>query len=480
MSQQDPTPSNSPAGEAADPTTALSAADPAAPATPALVRAFGPFTGAMLIVANMIGVGVFTTAGYMIGELRSAPAVLLAWLVGGVAAFCGAVTYAELGAALPRNGGEYQLLSRIYHPAAGVVAGLISLVVGFAAPLALYANLFGKYVAEFVPCLPAQAAGLCLLAGCATLHALHVGRAGRFHNALTVGKIALILLFVGAGCLKGDRSRLAGMDAVPVLQVAWSGPFAVQLIYVSFSYSGWNASAYLAGEFRDARRAVPLAALAGTCLVTLLYLALNATFLAAADALALAGQQDVARIAAAGLMGETGSKVVALIIAFGLVSTVSAATLAGSRVAEAFGRDMPRLGFLALRRADGGPVAAICMQTALAAALLLTASFETLLGYIGVTLSLTAVATVLGVFVLRLREPSLGRPYRTWGFPVTPLLFVMLEGWMIAHSIWQRPKAAAYGGLTIALGLVLFLVVRGDMRPGAGLSAHQVSRPGAN
>ena len=236
----------------------------------------------------------------------------------------------------------------------------------------------------------------------------------------------------------------------------WQSAFAVQLVYVSFSYSGWNAAAYLLGEFHNPQRDVPRVVLWGTGVVTLLYVALNAAFLVAAPSDQLAGREDVARVAATHLLGPNGGKFVALLIALGLVSTASANLLTGPRVYEAMGRRHPRLAWLSLRRAGGGPFMAIVLQSVLALVMLVSASFETLMSYIGVTLSLSAATTVLGLIVLRHREPNLLRPYRVWGYPFTPLVFLVLEGWMIGHALWKLPVAAAWTLGTLIGGMVLY------------------------
>ncbi|MGQ0636609.1 MAG: APC family permease [Planctomycetaceae bacterium] len=417
----------------------------------------GALSGTLLIVANMIGVGVFTTTGLMAKELPSPGAILAAWLAGGVAALCGALSYAELGAALPRNGGEYRLLSHIYHPAVGFIAAFISQIVGFAAPLALFAMVFGQYLEALVPRIPAAPAGLALIALLALLHSVHVGAGHRFHDASTLGKVALILLFIFAGIARGDASRLASASQQATAALIVSPAFAVQLVYVSFSYSGWNAAAYLAAEFRRPGRDLPISLIAGTLLVVFLYLGLNAAFLVAAPLAELAGKEEVGLIAAVHLFGDSGGKWVSLLIVVGLVSTVSANLIAGPRVLEALGHDWPVFRRLSIRRGRGGPIVAIGVQAALAAAMLVSSRFDTLLTYIGVTLSLCAAATVLGVFVLRAREPHLPRPYRTWGYPATPALFLVLEGWMVVFIVRDRPLAAIASAATVVLGLALYL-----------------------
>jgi len=423
------------------------------------LHAIGVMTGTSLIVANMIGVGVFTTTGYIVAAIPSPGAVLVAWLLGGVAAFCGALSYAELGAALPRNGGEYQLLSRIFHPALGFVAGWVSLIVGFAAPLALFAMAFGDYLNALVPAIPPLLSGLALIGVLAALHGAHVGTGSRLHNAFTIGKVALIVAFIVAGLAWGDLSRLTTAD-LPLGQALRSPMLAVELVYVSFAYSGWNTAAYLAGEFRRPARDIPLAILAGTALVVVLYLGLNVVFLASAPLAELAGQQKVGHIAAVSLFGPRAGQFMSWMIVIGLVSTASANTMAGPRVYEAMGRDYPILKFLTVRRAGGGPVIAIFVQTILAGAMMLTSSFERLLEYVGVTLSLVAALTVLGVIVLRRREPDLPRPYRTWGYPITPLMFLALEGWMVFYIVREKPLTAAVSVATLATGLVLYWALR--------------------
>jgi APA family basic amino acid/polyamine antiporter len=425
----------------------------------------GITTGALLIVANMIGVGVFTTTGYMVGAIKSPVAVLIAWLLGGVAAFCGALTYAELGSALPRNGGEYQFLSRIYHPAVGFVSGWASLFVGFAAPLALFSMVFGTYLNALVPEIPSLPAGLVLIAVLAVLHTLHVGRGSQLHNLLTLAKAGLIAIFILAGVMYGDPSRLTTVSEQTVGQALRSPMFAVELVYVSFAYSGWNTAAYMAGEFRRPARDIPRAVLAGTAVVALLYLGLNVVFLASAPLSELADKKEVAHIAAIGLFGKRGGNLMALLIMVGLVSTASSNIMAGPRVYEAMGRDYPALKVLSIRRAGGGPIVAIALQTGLAAVMMVTSSFDALMKYVGLTLALFAAATVLGVIVLRRFEPDLPRPYRTWGYPATPLLFLALEIWMIVFTVRDTPLTAAVAAGTVLGGLILYAIMRPRQSP---------------
>ena len=424
------------------------------------LRRLGAITATLLVVANMIGTGVFTTTGFLIRDLQSAPAVLLGWLVGGLLALCGALCYAELVAALPRNGGEYQLLGRIYHPAAGFVAGWISLVVGFSAPIAAAAIAFGRYLAALLPGVPPMVAALVLIAALSTLHALHVVAGGRVQNVFTALKLLLILVFAVGGLIVGDAGQALAAGARPLGETALSPEFAIGLIFIAFAYSGWNGAAYLASEVRRPGRTLPLALIVGTLIVAALYLALNWAFLASAPASELAGKVEVGHVAATRLFGEGAGSLVSGLVALALVSSVSAMIMAGPRVYHAMGEDHPRLGWLNNRTRHGGPAAAVVLQAVIAAIMVVSMTFETLLTYIGFTLSISAGLTALGVIKLKLAEPDLERPYRTPGYPLTPLLFAALCAWMAGHALIQAPVVGLTGLITIAVGLLLYWLVK--------------------
>ncbi len=415
------------------------------------MRRIGTPAATMVVVASMVGTGVFTTTGLLLADLGSPLAVLAAWAVGGVLALCGALSYAELAAALPRNGGEYQLLGRIFHPAAGFAAGVVSLVVGFSAPLAASALAFGQYLSAAVPGVPPTTAAVGVIVAAAALHGVHVRLGARAHAVATALEVALILALVLAGATRADPAFLVaqGPPAPP------APVFAAALVYVAFAYSGWNGAVYLAGEIRSPSRGLPLALLGGTALVVVLYLALNVVFLAAAPGAELAGVVDVGRVVAARLLGAGAGRLVSALVALCLASSVSAMLLAGPRVYEVMGLDYPALAILSRRTRHGAPAVAVAVQAALAAAMIATASFGALLAYIGFTLSLVAGVCVAGVIVLRRREPDLARPYRTWGYPVTPLLFVALSAWMVAHAILEKPAASWAGVATVLAALAL-------------------------
>jgi APA family basic amino acid/polyamine antiporter len=286
-------------------------------------------------------------------------------------------------------------------------------------------------------------------------------------NLLTVGKAALIVGFVVAGVARGSFALLSAPPPKPLLAVVASPGFAVGLMLVSFAYTGWNAAAYVAGEVEQPTRVLPRALLLGTGTVMILYLALNLVFLVAAPLGELSGQVAVGHVAAERLLGSFGGKLVSAIIAVGLVSTIGAITVTGPRVYEAVGHDFPRLGWLAGRRAEGGPMLAIGLQTGLALAMMASAGFEALLTYVGFSIAIFSAVSVACVFLLR-RRRDIELPFRAPGYPFTPLLYIALMAWMVVDGIRERPVIAAAGALTVLCGLGVYIGTRRGALLGAG------------
>ncbi len=416
-----------------------------------------------VVIANMVGTGVFTSLGFQLLEIHSGFALLALWAVGGIAALCGAMTYAELGAALPRSGGEYNFLSRIFHPAAGFVSGWVSATIGFAAPCALAAMTFAAYATSVLDSgssqwvRPALAAGLVIALGLA--HASSHRTSGTTQVVFTVLKVVVIVVFcVSALVFVGEPQPIGFLPSAGDTRELVSAEFAVALIYVSYAYTGWNAATYLSSELEDPQRTLPMILFSGTLAVTLLYLALNYVFLSVAPADAMRGQVEVGYIAARSAFGDIGGKLAGLILAALLISTVSAMTLAGPRVLQVVGEDFHALRFFARTNRDGIPSAAIYTQTVLSVIFILTASFESILVFAGFTLALNSFVTVLSVFVLRWRQPQLPRPYRTFAYPVTPLLYLALTGWTLAFVLINKPVEGLFGLGIIASGLVFYFV----------------------
>lgn len=419
------------------------------------------WTATAVVVANMVGTGVFTSLGFQVGLIPSVFPILLLWTIGGVVALCGALCYGELAAALPRSGGEYHFLSRTFHPALGFLSGWLSVTVGFAAPTALAAMAFGTYLHGVLPGVPVLLASLTLVWLISAVHLTSVRGGSRFQNLFTGVKLLLLLGFIFAGALLGAPQPVPFAPIPGDSALVFSAPFAVSLVYVMYAYSGWNAATYIVNEIDDPRRNVPRALVAGTVLVALLYVAVNAVFLRVSPMGKLTGQLEVGLIVGREIFGDAGGRVVGSLICVGLVSSVSAMIWIGPRVAQTMGEDFPALRWFAQRdNAAGVPRVALVFQLAVVTALLLTATFQVVLVYIQFGLILSSFLTVLGVVVLRWREPDLPRPYRVWGYPLTPLLFLTISGYMLFYVAKSQPWETLAGLGTLGLGLLVYFLFR--------------------
>lgn len=418
------------------------------------MKSIGYYTALAIVVANMIGTGVFTTLGLQASELGTSFALLTLWVVGGAIALCGALSYAELAAALPRSGGEYHFLTRIYHPALGGMAGWVSMVVGFAAPVALAAMALGRYAATLAPVPPSLTASISILA-VTGFHAVKVQLGTRFQVVTTALKLVLIAVFCAAGLLAEPVAGFRIVPPGPAAVEVFSSGFALSLIYVSYAYSGWNAATYVASEVYEPQRVLPRVLLHGTVLVTLLYVLLNLVFLRTIPMAQLAGTVEVGALSAFHVFGPRGGAIMGAMLCLLLISTISAMVLAGPRVVQVMGEDLPALRALSARTRDGAPYRAILLQQALALGFVLTGSFEGVLSYAGFTLNLFTLLTVVGVFVLRRTAPGLPRPYRVWGYPFTPGAFVTISLVTLGAVALERPLAAFAGIGTVLVALLL-------------------------
>ena len=418
-------------------------------------RPLGAVHAAALVVASMVGTGIFTITGELLVSLPSAALVLAAWAIAGVLALCGAAVYAELGTMMPRVGGEYVYVSRAFGPAAGFMSGWVALIVGFAAPTGVGALGFASYVHAVAPALPQAAVAVALIAVVTTVHMVDVRFGARVQAGLAGLVVAVIVLFVVAALATG-RLTAANLGAVgPVAASApraRAGAFALALVQVSYAYSGWNGAAYVAGEVRDPARALPRALVLGTGLVTLLYLVLNVVYLCAVPPAVLAGRINVAHVAATALFGARGADLVSSLVALTAAGFVSAMLMSGPRVAVAMAEDRAFFRALGRSNARGAPMLAVALQGALAIVAVLTAAFERLLVYVGFTLTLNAAAAVAAAFVLRRREPASERPHRALGWPYSGLLFLALAAFMIVLAVRERPLESAAAVVTLVVG----------------------------
>ena len=408
-----------------------------------------------VVVSSMIGTGIFTTTGLMAGAGAGGGDILLAWLIGGAVALCGALCYGELGANLPGSGGECFYLSRLMHPALGFTAGCVSLVAGFAAPVAAAAMSMHLFLGRAVAGWPVRAMAVATVLSVSLLHAYDLRLGGRVQTALAALKVLLlagfILFVLPANAVSAAPSFSEFNPSF------WLSPaFALVLIFVSFAYSGWNAAAYVGAEVRDPERNLPRSLLLGTAAVTIIYLLVNAAFLSAMPARELAGVEEAAHAVGERQWGAPVGSLVSLLIGVAQLAPISAMTLIGPRVLEAMARDNFLPGGFARLSRRGVPVRAVWAQGALASVIVVTSSFGPLLVYIGFTLSLFAALTA--ACLLRLRRAGLSRRRVCVGYPVTPALFIAFSLWAAVWSVSSQPLAALAGVVTLAFGLAAYAI----------------------
>ena len=457
----------------------------AAASPPTLARKLGALDGAAIVVSNVIGSGIFIVPA-VVAQLAPSPAAMLGvWLVGGALAFAGALAYAELAALRPQAGGEYVYLKEAYGPLLGFLAGWTSFVAGFSGAIAASAVGMAGILGRFIPAAadttpvftvplpfvaltlsPQGGVALLTIAGLSVVHCLGLGPGRVVNNVLAGAKVAVLVAVVALGFSLGRGSAAHYAEGGPTALASWT--FA--LIPVLFSYSGWNAAAYVSEEVRDPERNVPRALLVGTGFVVVIYLALNLVFLYAIpleefpnQALRI-GDVAVERLFGPGAAGMWAAASIVMIAA-----AISAMVMAGPRIYFAMARDglfFPAAGRVHPRFRT--PVVAIVAQAAWSSVLVLTGTFDQLVEYTGFGVVLFAGIAVFAVFVLRRRRPSEKRPFRAWGYPLAPLFFVAASLLIVVNALRESPATSGSGLALIGLGIPFyFLLRRGKQGPTA-------------
>ena len=426
------------------------------------------YTAAAIVISNMIGTGVFTSLGFQVVDIQSVFVLLMLWVVGGITAYCGAISYAELGSRLPRSGGEYHFLREIYHPAVGFTAGWVSATVGFAAPTALAAITFGAYLSQVFPQLNQTILAVILLGLVTLVHATAVKNSSRFQQLFTGIKILLILVFIIlAWFITESPQHISILPQVNDEKLIFSRSFAVSLIYVSYAYTGWNAATYVINEMKNPGKNLPLALGIGTLIVLVLYVGLNYVFLYTSPMEQLSGKIEIGYVAASNMFGDTGTRIMGGILALLLISTVSAMVFAGPRVIQMMGEDIPLFRFFAKTNQHEVPTRAIWTQSALSFLFIITASFESILVFAGFSLAATSFMTVMGIFRIRKIQKEKTNIYRAWGYPVTPIIYLLLTGWTLVFLLFEKPMEALAGVGMLGSGFLIYWMVKRKKRPGS-------------
>ena len=431
---------------------------------------FGLLTATSIVIANMIGTGVFTSLGFQVMGLSSGFTLLLLWFIGGLVALCGAFAYSDLSHRFPRSGGEYNFLSRIYHPAIGFLAGWISITVGFAAPVAAAAIAFGRYFTsainltryfpEFLGHLNMPVLLAILLVLFLTLlHGTSKQMGAIFQNVMTTLKISFIILLFILGLVYGKNSGLSFLPNKKAWSEIISPAFAISMFFVSFAYSGWNAAAYILSEIKHPEKNITRSLLIGTSFVVLLYLLLNFIFLYAVPIPEIAGKIEVGYVFTQKILGQSAGSIFGLIISFLLISSVSSMIIVGPRVYHVIGEDYPLLRWLA-RKNNDIPYVAILFQSIISIFFIITSTFEQVIVFVGFTLNLFTFMAVLGVFIYRFRLAPENKPAHNFGYPYLPVFFLIVNTWLLVYGFIYKPFESIAGLLITLTGLGVYFLSR--------------------
>jgi APA family basic amino acid/polyamine antiporter len=443
---------------------------------PSLVRGLGLWDGVLLTIGSIVGTGIFLVPGDMAKSLPHGGLMLLVWAAGGLLVLAGALSFAELGAVFPRAGGIYQYLREVYGPVWGFLYGWTAFLVIMSGGLAALGVAFGEYLGSFLPFFSTRhlllrvpigswtwslsggqvAAVLALLVLTAINH-FGLREGAGVQNALTVLKIASIVLFAGLGLLV--RPAVTGALAAPLPHAVASpgaliSAFGVAMIAVLWTFDGWYALTCSAGEVRDPGRNLPRGLVYGTVAVTGLYLAINLAYARALSVPAMAASDRVGEAAAVVLFGPTAARLVSLAVLVSTFGCLSSTILYSSRIYLPMAEDgvfFPALAAIHPRHRT--PTASLWAQTAWTIVLCVSGTYEQLYTYVVFASVLFHAAAGTAVFVLRRRRPDLPRPYRTWGYPVVPALFVLACLLLVGNTLYERPAESLWGLGLVALGL---------------------------
>jgi len=429
----------------------------------ARIKKIGLITTSTFVISNMIGTGVFTTLGFQYKDISNAIVILTLWIVGGVLALCGALVYSELGAAMPRSGGEYHYLSKIYHPWVGFLSGWVSITVGFAAPVALACMALSEYTHGVFSFLNPKYIAVIVLIFITIIHTYDVKFGGDFQKIFTSFNLLLIVTFVICGFFITPAFQNFSVHIHSFsLQDFFKPEIAVALIFVSYAYSGWNASAYIASEIDKPQRTIPRSLFLSTLLVTALYFLLNLVFIITAPRSELildANIKNPGLISAFHIFGQTGGSIMGMLISILLISTISSFVFVGPRVSQVMGEDIKLLRFISFKSKNHGtPVYAILLQSAISVLLILTSSFNTVLTSTGFVLFFFTFLAVLGVFVHRVRFKDAERPYKTLGYPVVPIIYIIAVIWILYFTFINNPKYSILGIIAVLSGSIIYFL----------------------
>lgn len=438
-----------------------------------LERKLGLFPVTNIVIANIIGAGIFTTTGYLIGFLGNPMMMLILWILGGLIALCGAIAFGELGAAFPDAGGEYVFISKLFSPMLGFLSGWLSLIVGFSAPIAASAIGFSKYFLWAFPhsqnwlflneILSEEAfsrmLAILIIVLFTWIHSKGLVLGARVQNILTLLKILLVSSLIFAGFLFGEGS-LDNLQVSKPFDFSFDGWKAIglSLVFIMFAYSGWNSATYIGSEIRSPKKLIPRSLLISTLVVTVLYLLLNVFFIYAVPTGEMRNEPEIAGLAAGFAFGPMAEKIISLLISFALFSSLSAFILLGPRVYYKMAQDGLFFKSLAkIHPVRKVPVNAIILQAFIAIVLVLSGTFDQILTYMGFSLGIFPILAVAGVFRLRKRNESV---LKLPGFPFIHIIFVITGIAMLVLTYLERPVESSVALLTALSGIPVYYLFR--------------------
>lgn len=440
-----------------------------------LERKLGLFPVTNIVVANMIGAGIFTTSGLLMTDLRNPVVMLSLWIAGGIIALCGAFCYGELGAAFPHAGGEYLFLSRLFNPLFGFLSGWVSFFVGFSAPIAASAIGFTEYFTRAIPgmlrigILGGSNAeevflkkfyAILVIVAFTLVHLRGIEFGSRVQNFLTLLKVSLIvgLIAAGFGIGSGSLNHFAEGGSFRFDFGGWK-TVGLSLMWIMFAYSGWNASAYIGSEIKSPRKNLPLSLLLGTGIVILLYFGLNVFYIYAVTPEKMSGVISIGGLAAGNLFGKAFENFFSIMISFALFSSLSAFIILGPRVYYSMAKDGYFFKFASdVHKVHKVPSKSIIMQGVIAAVMVLSGSFDQILTYMGFSLGIFPILAVLGVFKMRYQKRS---EYKMPGFPVAPVIYIVAGVAILCLGFLERPGPSSVAILTVIAGLPLYYIFKG-------------------
>jgi len=427
-------------------------------------------TAYSLVIANMIGVGVFTSLCFQISDLHSYISIAALWIFGGFLALNGSFCYAELSAAFPKSGGEYHFLRQALGNYVGFLSGWASSIVGFAAPIAATAYAFSKYfldVTQF-PIHPLLI-GSIIIVVISIINCVSLAQTANFQVFTSFAKVMLLILLIAFGFIAvffihgktiGTQNLVLGDYKKELISPA----FWVSLIFVSYAYSGWNASSYIIEDIKNPQKIVPRSIFFGVVTVIVIYTLLNIVFLLSIPASTINGKEDFVLDVANKLFSINGGIIISSLIAFFLMSTIGALIFVGPRVISAIAKDYPFFTFFVKNNNQGLPVRSILTQAIISIIILVTSSFEFIITTMGLILCFFTTLTAMSTIVLRIKQPSIDRPIKIPFYPLPPIIYTVFNGWIMYHVITSKPKEGLYSIVFLLIGTIIYYLAKNNKK----------------